>query len=88
MSVPGVGDQAEATWTCSYKGSSPAQPAECDRDATTHVMVMAEPWGLVSLASCTFHAPIARVSGVLVAEHAYVPDCIVTDCWFKEGADG
>lgn len=74
-----VGLPTSATAECAY--SRDLDTPACGEDATVHVAVRSAVWGVVSLASCGQHAPIARLTGELLGEHAYQPVCLVADCW-------
>jgi len=52
----------------------------CGEPSTSHMIVHAEGWGLVTLQSCERHAAIARMAGDLVSEHPFHADCATNDC--------
>jgi hypothetical protein len=77
---PCIGLPTEAVDTCAhaYDLGGPF----CDATPTVHLLVDADGWGTVALASCTHHAPIARETGAVLAEHPYEALCAGDDdCW-------
>lgn len=55
------------------------QPA-CAERATVHLLSDSAGWGLVTLASCAQHLPLARAAAVSVSEHAFHADCATNAC--------
>lgn len=63
---------------CSY--SADLDASGCAEPAAVHPIVFSEAWGVVSLASCERHVPIARASGEAFSEHQPRLDCAAEGC--------
>lgn len=69
-----VGEEStEYRAVCVYS-RRPGAP-KCGAVAAVHVLVNDGTYGVVALASCETHAPLARATAPLVAEHVYEGVC-------------
>lgn len=71
---PRVGAETDEYRAVCVYSPSPGDP-QCDAPATLHVQVDCDPYGVVALAACPQHAPIARASGRFIEEHVYEGYC-------------
>lgn len=71
---PSVGpESADYRGTCDYS-RRPGDPL-CGEPATVHVLAADDVYGVVGLGSCDRHAMIARLAGIMQAEHTYEGYC-------------
>lgn len=71
---PTVGAASDEYRAVCVYSRSPGEP-QCDAPATVHVMTDSAEYGVVALASCDTHAPIARAAGEYVMEHEHAGLC-------------
>ncbi len=80
----GVGIPTGGGDRCTYSGPEPG-PAICADPADVHLLIAAGPEhpNGATLAACTQHTRIARVSGQLVDEHTFGPGCEGTETTWR-----
>jgi hypothetical protein len=75
---PHVGGPADpmdaADGGCLFHGRSMADP-RCPKPATKHLMIRGPGHGVISVATCAEHEPIARASGIVLREHQHDAVC-------------
>lgn len=81
MTAPEVGLPTVLDGGCAYS-YSPDQPA-CGRPGVVHLCVRSAAWGVVALATCAEHEPIARAAGEVLDGHPHVEQCGMTECWVQ-----
>jgi len=78
MTPPYIGAVADpmdaADGGCLFHGRSPADP-RCTQAAITHLMLKDGTHGVVSVAACAQHEPIARAAGTVLREHPHEAVC-------------
>lgn len=80
ISRPEVGLPATApTNECAYALDIDAPT--CGAPATLHLVAQSLAWGLVGMSACDQHAPVARASAEILAEHPMGVECLHGCCW-------
>lgn len=64
------GESSEHRAVCVYTGPTPHGP-QCGEAATTHLLVQSATYGVVALASCPAHRPVALAAGTPLDEHPH-----------------
>jgi hypothetical protein len=72
--APRVGVESDEWRAVCLYSDGPCEP-QCNVSAVVHLRVQDPTYGQVALPSCTQHAPIARLAGRLIQEHAHAGTC-------------